>query len=138
MLAEETTPQTVLSTVVLLGKDNGGKFHASRFPSDQAEAALRAARLMKLRALKVTDAELDAAVQQLPEGKIYATGRGLVPFVKRELYDRFAALLGTPAEQLLVDETEAGAKGAKPDSGIDRAIWEQLEVGSTVLASASA
>src|SRR5665213_1440729 len=74
MLAEETTPQTVLSTVVLLGKDNGGKFHASRFPSDQAEAALRAARLMKLRALKVTDAELDAAVQQLPEGKIYATG----------------------------------------------------------------
>jgi len=134
---EQTLEQTTVGPIVLLGLDNGGKSHASKFPHGQSGAALRAARLMKLRAVRVTDAGLHADLKKLPDGKIFATGRGLVPFVKRELYDKFAALLGTASEESLVDEVESKVKEARPDSGIDAAIWDQLDTGSTVVAKAS-
>jgi len=134
---EQTSEQTTVGPVVLLGLDNGGKSHASKFPPGQSEAALRAARLMKLRAVRVTDAGLHADLKKLPDGKIFATGRGLVPFVKRELYAKFAALLGTASEESLVDETETKVKDAKSHSGIDPAVWDQLDAGSTVVAKAS-
>jgi len=137
MPAEQMRDEGASGPIVLLGLDNGGKSHASKFPARHEEVALRAARLMKLRAVKVTDTALSADLAKLPEGKIFATGRGLVPFVKRELYDRFAALLDTPSEQSLVDETETIVKTAKQDSGVDPSTWERLAPGAMVLARAS-
>lgn len=136
---------------VILGLDSEGKAHASRFPASEREAVERAAGLMALSLLAVSDPAMMPTVFELPEGRIYATGRGLVPFVKRELYDRLVALLppaavapevpAEPAPTEAVPETapetapvadpppavEPSPPAAPPDH------WAAIQVGSVVL-----
>jgi len=80
------------TTLVVFGLDSEDKPHASRFTQDDREAAMTAARLMGFNCAEITDPGLVQVVEALPQGRIYATGRALVPFVKRELYDKLAAL----------------------------------------------
>jgi hypothetical protein len=129
--------------LVLLGLDGSGKPHASRFPIEYETVALKAAGMMNLHALNIADPELINAATDLPEGKIFATGRGLVPFVRRELYDRFAPLLGTAAEQETPKpEQHAPAVSSAPASGALRGDapepWASLKTGSVVLATDAA
>ncbi len=116
---------------------------------------------MGFHAIRVEDETLDQLTASLPAGKIIATGRGLVPFVKRDLYDKLAGLIGTASE--LKPERDgvaassgeataegeaigdAAAKDPKPDAEIGAAAepeakaegntdpWSAITVGSTIL-----
>jgi hypothetical protein len=117
--------------LVVLGLDASGKARASRFTPGDSEQAMLAARLMDLHAVNISEAELRAVAMVLPIGKIFATGRGLVPFVKRELYDKLAVLIGTEVEvkdatldrlQAAHVETAKPTKAAKPMNGEHRAL----------------
>ncbi|RYB02470.1 hypothetical protein [Lichenibacterium ramalinae] len=87
-------PETVLnapSAVVVFGRDEGGKAHASRFEPADAALAERAAGLMGMRALRLTTVEQQELAAELPEGRVFATGRAFVPFVKAAVFEQLEA-----------------------------------------------
>ncbi len=78
--------------VVVFGTDATGKPRAAYFEAAYADLAAKAAGLMQLHTLPVTTAEERELAAKLPAGKIYESGRGFVPFIRRDLYDRLIAL----------------------------------------------
>lgn len=135
--------------IILFGRDERGQPHASRFAGDMAGEAEAAAGLMCLHhAIANTDALRDLAAR-LPAGRLFPSGRGFVPFVKAELYERLLAATVTADTPLPVRAVSkaadapppagagSGSKGS-PDApgGTPKAPgdWAGIKVGSTVLA----
>jgi hypothetical protein len=85
---------TEQSDVVLFGLDETGKPRAARFSGEHTDLAAKAAGLMNRAICCVNSAELAAIAEQLPVGRIHANGRGLVPNVRRDLYDKLIAASG--------------------------------------------
>ena len=83
-------------TLVLFGRE-GGKPRAAWFPAADGEAATAAAAIMRLRALPLADDAGRELAGQLARGRMLASGRALVPFAKRDLFDRLVALVGEDA-----------------------------------------
>ena len=98
------------SDVVLFGLDETGKPRAARFSGEHTDLAARAAGLMNLTICYVNSAELAAIAQQLPAGRIHANGRGLVPNVRRDFYDKLIAATG--AATMSDSENQASGKPA--------------------------
>ena len=137
------------AAVVLFGRDERGRPHASRFLSDEAAETGNAARLMGLyRAVADTDALRDLA-GRLPVGRVFPSGRGFVPFVKADLYARLHAATGTPDTPMPARAASkpadapppagAGSGGhGSPDTpgGAAKAPsdWASIGIGSVVLA----
>jgi len=86
------------SDVVLFGLDETGKPRAARFSGEHTDLAAKAAGLMNLTICYANSPELATIAQQLPVGRIHANGRGLVPNVRRDLYDKLIEALKTDAE----------------------------------------
>ena len=135
--------------IILFGRDDRGRPHASRFAGDMADEAEAAARLMGLN-LAVADTEiLRGLAERLPAGRLFASGKGFVPFVKASFYERLLAATGTPDKLTPVKAASkpgdaplkagAGSNGkGNPDSpgGAAKAPvdWASIGIGSTVLA----
>lgn len=84
--------------LVVFGRDDNGKAHASRFDAASAELAEKAAGLMGMHAMRVDSDEGRAAALALPLGRVFGSGRAFVPFVKAAVYERLKALAGVSAE----------------------------------------
>ena len=87
-------PETVLNAplaVVVFGRDEGGKVHASRFEPADAGAAERAAGLMGMRALRLATLKQQDLAAKLTSGRVFATGRAFVPFVKAAVFEQLEA-----------------------------------------------
>src|SRR5215211_6247036 len=80
--------------VVVFGRDEAGKPHASWFDAESAELAVKAAQLMQMRVLKVETEEQRAIARQLAPGRVFATGRAFMPFVRANLYSKLVELAG--------------------------------------------
>jgi hypothetical protein len=139
--------------VVLFGLDETGKPRAARFSGEHIDLAAKAAELMSLTICCVNSAELATIAQQLPAGRIHANGRGLVPNVRRDLYDKLIEAskpatktdsenqgIGKPAD----DPTETSAPNSDPASpapsiaeGYPR-DWDDISVGHLVIAQTNA
>ncbi|MFK0331032.1 hypothetical protein ACIQUB_07900 [Rhizobium sp. NPDC090275] len=126
--------------VIVLGRDDSGKAHASFFPAVDAHSATQAASLMGMLALKADTDQTRAYLPRLPKGKLFDSGKAFVPFVKQELYQQIAAHL--PEEQRalaervrVAPEADPGETelAAKPTSL--PADWDKLTIGSLVLAT---
>ena len=137
------------SDVVLFGLDETGKPRAARFSGEHTDLAAKAAGLMNLTICYVNSAELATIAQQLPAGRIHANGRGLVPNVRRDLYDKLIEATrpatntgsdnqgtGKPAD----NPTETSAPNSDPASpapslaqGYPR-DWDDINVGHLVIA----
>jgi hypothetical protein len=135
-----------MAMLVVLGVDAEGKPHASRFSPADSEQAVRAAGMMNFHAVNVGDSELQKVATELPVGKIFVTGKGLVPFVKRDIFDKLAVLIGTDAE--VRHEKSEAAASETPATGIEAQTaakaangtgngdpWDAIVVGAMVLAS---
>ncbi|MBB3952805.1 hypothetical protein [Aureimonas jatrophae] len=90
----------VAPAIVVLGRDERSKPHASWFGEADVRAARHAAQLMGMRSLGVAggDEALAALAARLPSGRLFESGRAFVPFVKGELYDQLVAYLPAEAE----------------------------------------
>ena len=86
--------------LVVYGRDDGGKPHASVFTDSEADLAEMAAGLMGKRAFRLAEPEHLATVAGLPQGRVFASGKAFVPFVKAAVYDRLTALGGEPAPKV--------------------------------------
>src|SRR5580704_12891147 len=99
------------SILVVLGTGTDDKPHASRFAACDAPLVVRAAELMGFHMIEVASDhdELYTIAEKLPLGKIFASGRAFVPFVRRAAFDKLATLVtaGVTVEQRI-------ASGARP------------------------
>jgi hypothetical protein len=102
--AAKTEPETNGPGVVLYGLDENGKPRAARFGHHQIDLAAKAASLMGLTVCPITPNLADIS-ERLPAGRIYASGHGFVPNVRRDLYSK------------LVEVAETAAKGAAGNGG---------------------
>lgn len=141
--------------LIVLGRDNAAKAHASVFTADQILQARAAAAAMGMMVLPILTDEQRALAYRLPAGKIFSSGRAFVPFVKGALYDQLIAHVPLKDEvrplrlvkqEDAPSEAEGGATGpdASPEARPDKspplsmpADWSGIAVGSVVLANES-
>ena len=144
----------VTTAVVVYGTDDAGKPRAALFKPSEAKVATKAAKLMNLGVLKVrTPAQAESAAK-LPTGRLYANGKGFVPYVRRDLFSQMMALAGGsvrartmattaaqpakvgPAGTEAAADPQAGSPTPLP-SDLSRVLprtWADIQVGSLVLA----
>jgi hypothetical protein len=79
------------SPLILFGIDSRGKPKAARFGKNAATLALKAASQLQLNVLASNDPKVAEIAARLPVGRVHATGRTFVPFIRRDLYDRLLA-----------------------------------------------
>jgi hypothetical protein len=121
--------------LIVLGRDEAGKPQAARFPASQLDLATKAAKAMNLVVGKADGAALAELAEKLPTGRLYATGRGFVPSVRRNLYDEIVEQLKL-AGQPVPRETDQAAP-EQTDPGLP-ATWDDIAVGHLVIAHESA
>lgn len=133
--------------LIVMGLDDTRKPHASTFDEESAELATKAAGLMGMRVVPLVTAELQALAAKLPRGRVFASGRAFVPFVRAGLYQSIAAAAGLPSKgPKLACTASAGSPeghgGARGGSGAGRMAqvklpggWGDIGVGSVVLAT---
>ncbi|MBX5201029.1 hypothetical protein [Rhizobium sp. NZLR1] len=92
--------------VIVLGRDDNGKAHASFFPATDAQPASRAASLMGMLALPADNDAVRSLLPKLPKGKLFDSGKAFVPFVKQDLYKQIAAHL-PEADRAKAEEVRA-------------------------------
>jgi hypothetical protein len=77
--------------LVLFGIDNRGKPKGARFGKEHASLAMKAATQLQLKVLASNDPKVAEIAAGLPVGRVHATGRTFVPFIRRDLYDKLVA-----------------------------------------------
>jgi hypothetical protein len=93
MKAKSSTSTTIYpAPVVLFGIDSRGKPKAARFGKDHAKLAVKAASQLQLRVLANDSPKIAEIAARLPHGRVHATGRTFVPFIRRDLYDKLVAV----------------------------------------------
>ena len=102
---------------MVFGRDNSRKPHASCFDEANAEQAEKAADLMGMHVLRLETAEARELAAKLPQGRIFASGRAFVPFVKAGLYASLAAIAQVDPNMVPRDPEPAPAASASTDIG---------------------
>ena len=117
--------------VIVFGKDEAGKPHASWFAAADAALAERAAGLMGMRVLPVATDEVRAKALEAAAGRIFASGKAFAPFCKLPLYEALSAF----------EESFAPPPPVEPEpepvvtvSSVPT-TWADIGLGSAVLAS---
>ncbi|MDR3413465.1 MAG: hypothetical protein P4L87_21340 [Formivibrio sp.] len=116
--------------LIVLGLGEQGKPQAARFPASQSDPVTKAAKAMNLVVGKADGTALAELADKLPTGRLYATGRGFVPPVKRGLYDKIVEQLKLGG-QPVPEPTDVSVPAAP---GLP-ASWDKIEVGQMVIAA---
>jgi hypothetical protein len=111
-------------TYVVFGADEYAKPRAARFTGADPEPLAKAAEAMKLRMFEVTSPELADIAKNLPTGRPHASGRGLVPYVRGDLY--LELVMATSGEQ------EPPANADTPIHDGPR-TWDEIAPGHLVI-----
>jgi hypothetical protein len=103
--ASQTTPtkksaptKSPAKAYILLGADEYAKPRAARFSGEDPALLAKAAEAMHLRLVEITEPDVAEIAALLPPGRLHANGKGLVPYVKGEVYSELmcAALTTLP------------------------------------------
>jgi hypothetical protein len=138
-----------LPALIVLGLDDGGKAHASWFGEAETDLAEKAAGMMGMAALRASTDELRDLAGKLPQGRVFASGKAFVPFVKATMFDTIATHLpksykwpvraAKPAAEKPKPGKKASAAGANQSSDVNEGLtipedWDKIVFGSLVLA----
>ncbi|WP_029650790.1 hypothetical protein [Methylocystis sp. SB2] len=136
-------------TLIVFGLDETKRPHASAFSTRQGELAEKAAGLMGMTALRLATDEQKALAAKLPKGRVFASGRAFVPFVRAGLYEAIVAAAAGVLAKTAPSACAASADSPKADAGSgppagaakpatppQPAGWADIRVGSVVLATA--
>jgi hypothetical protein len=137
------------SAHVVLGLDKEGKPRAALIHPADLEAATKAAVSLGFKLGRADTPQVFQMAKQLPDAKVFATGKGLVPLVRKDIHDflmKGLTIVAVPTEQNQIKEAagtakitpEASKAGATKATGTpikpDPRLWEQITVGSLVIA----
>jgi len=121
---------TEAKVIVLFGLDEHDKPRAAWFTDAKSDLVAKAAQLMGLKLCEVVSPEATEIAKKLPVGRLYANGRGFVPYVRRDLYAKLLAAVG--GNQAAPDKPAAVAIA----QGLPR-TWDEIAIGHLVIAQAS-
>jgi hypothetical protein len=130
----------ILAPVVVFGIDANGKPKAARFGKDHATLATKAADQLQLRVLPGDHPRVVDLFGRLPVGRVHATGRTFVPFVRRDLYDKLAAIAapngnGDHSATPPTGSGAGGAAGSQPPGSKPNlpGTWSEIGLGDLVV-----
>ena len=136
-----------LAPVIVFGIDGHGKPKAARFGKDHANLAIKAADQLQLRVLAGDHPKIADLFGRLPVGRVHATGRTFVPFVRRDLYDKLVAIAAPNGNGHHASAPAgsgaggaAGQAGGKPPASPPNLprTWAEIGIGDLVVAQESA
>jgi hypothetical protein len=122
--------KTVASTkqqtpsVVVYGLSEAGKLRAGLFKGADVPAAKTAAGKVGLSVLDVTAETPKQLIPKLPAGRIGAKGQDIVPFVKKDLFEKIAAQA----------QLKDGKSDKAPTVRRKPKAWTDIQIGDSVLA----
>jgi len=137
------------AAIIVFGRDGSDKPHASKFTEEQRQEATMAAAMMGFQALAVEGDALTDVVAGIAVGKVFASGKGFVPFVKREVAETIEKVATDHPEQLIAlpvpEGADDGDDGTGESGGDDNGDgssddahkpkdWADIREGSRVLA----
>lgn len=135
---KDLTPATPSpSPLVLFGIDSRGKPKGARFGKQHAGLAIKAATQLQLNVLATNDPNVAAVAARLPVGRVHATGRTFVPFIRRDLYDKLvAAAANGHAQSTNPSNGPSGASGSTPGGSAPHLPrnWQEIGIGDLVVA----
>lgn len=155
-MSDDTLTTLEAPALIVFGLDDRGKSHASSFNERDAALATKAAGLMGMKLLPVrTDAER-ALAAKLPKGRVFASGKGFVPFCKATVYAELEAAappsavtpepmqseppqsdMGEPRGAAPVSADAAPSPGQVRGSLVPQPTgWGDIQVGAIVLSAA--
>jgi hypothetical protein len=117
----ETTEEA--QPVIVLGFDEKSKPRAARFAAAQAALATKAANFMGLAVCPITPSLADLS---MPAGRVYANGKGFVPNIRKNLFDK---IVEAGAIKLPTLAPPHSLPAVSLPSG-----WDDIDVGKLVLA----
>lgn len=92
--ATGTPTIAIATTLIVFGLDDAEKPHASWFTPEEAPLAEKAAGLMGMRILRLSDEKRRELAGKLSQGRLFDSGKAFVPFVNRTLYGQLDAMGG--------------------------------------------
>jgi hypothetical protein len=122
----------------LFGIDSRGKPKAARFRKEHAGLALKAATQLQLNVLASNDPKVAEIAARLPVGRVHATGRMFVPFIRHDLYDKLvAAAANGNTHSATPPNGSSGASGSTPGGSAPHLPrnWREIGVGDLVVAN---
>ena len=141
--------------IVVFGRNGAGKPRAAAFGHSDAQLAEKAAGLMGMRVLRLETDKARELAGKLPRGRVFASGRAFVPFVKAGLYEALAAFAEVSSGRGLAGAVSASTPSQRPSDSLVRPAegqgdrsptetgddspppsWEAIGLGSVVLAPA--
>jgi hypothetical protein len=123
-------PNHAAPDLIVLGLHEGQP-RAAKFPAGHADLVSKAASAMNLTVCKAEGPDLTDLAKKLPEGRLYATGRGSVPPIRRDLYDRLIEQLALAGQTVPETSSQMQAEQTAPDLP---ATWDDIAVGHLVIA----
>ena len=123
-------PNDATPNLIVLGLHEGQP-RAAKFPASQADLVDKAAKAMNLTVCKAEGPDLVDLAKKLQDGRLYATGRGSVPPVRRDLYDNLIEQLRLAGQPVPESPNQVQAEQTTPDLP---ASWEDIAVGHLVIA----
>jgi hypothetical protein len=118
---KSTPPKPPAKVYILFGADEYAKPRAARFSAFSAEdTALlaKAAASLHVRLVEVANPDLAEVAPKLPAGRLHASGKGLVPYIKGDLYlDLIAANLNGEDLPASPDPTPQEIPGSRDEIG---------------------
>jgi hypothetical protein len=128
-------PANTPAKFFVFGIDETGKTRGARF-AEFNEKVATVAQDLGLTSVHAASVAFTEAGMNLPEGRLYTTGKAFVPPIKRELVEKLYAVLAVVGDD---SQARPAAQGTKGDglalaSGLPR-DWPGIQVGQTVLAT---
>jgi len=110
---------------IVFGADEYAKPRAATFSAEDPGLLAKAVEAMHLRLVKVTDEDLADLATRLPAGRLHANGKGLVPYVRGDLYGELVvATVGDHEPRAHPDPSAQDLPGT----------WDEVAPGKVVLA----
>ena len=133
---DPTVARRCPSPLVLFGIDSRGKPKAARFGKEHASLAMKAATQLQLNVLASSNPKIAEIAARLPVGRVHATGRMFVPFIRHDLYDKLVAAAAngnTPSAS--PPNGSSGASGSTPGGSAPHLPqnWREIGVGDLVV-----
>ena len=98
--------------VVVFGLDEHEKPRAAYFDARQADFAVKVADALGYQVLRTWSADQAELISSLPAGRVYASGQGIVPAVRRKVFKKIAELAAATGGT--EDRTKAESFGPQP------------------------
>jgi len=119
----------------VFGIDEDGKPRGARF-AEFNERVLNFALGLGLIGVHPASAKFSELAMKLPPGRLYTSGKGFIPNVRRDLVKSLNEVLSSPNDESQKHQrpNDGRADGNRPVAGLPRS-WDQIAVGQLVLAT---